>query len=248
MSISYEGDNFVLDGQVVRAALKSYGLLTSTPDRPLGLHSNYLRLNGSQLSRPVISTAMWQDHAAIIHLLEWRAALAVQSAAQNLDHPDAGINRRLSKAITEAFVATQVGDMVSNLNQLSQNEASALGNLYLLYLLITTEEALVDLFAFGLLQRGPEQTDPTRDLRAAINTVCLRLLPNAVGFTDAFSFPDWTLDSALGVSNGRVYEELWKRAQLEPLNQTNTTPGYEESLKPMLEEGRRIASAAKSRL
>jgi acyl-CoA oxidase len=213
MSISYEGDNFVLDGQVVRAALKSYGLLTSTPDRPLGLHSNYLRLNGSQLSRPVISTAMWQDHAAIIHLLEWRAALAVQSAAQNLDHPDAGINRRLSKAITEAFVATQVGDMVSNLNQLSQNEASALGNLYLLvrsyhsakpiflitpitiqYLLITTEEALVDLFAFGLLQRGPEQTDPTRDLRAAINTVCLRLLPNAVGFTDAFSFPDWTLD------------------------------------------------------
>lgn len=105
---------------------------------------------------------------------------------------------------------------------------------------------MVDLFAFGLLQRGPGQTDPTRDLRAAINTVCLRLLPNAVGFTDAFSFPDWALDgfvsihligwiayfpapSALGVSNGRVYEELWKRAQLEPLNQTNNTPGYEVS-------------------
>jgi len=246
---TYEGDNFVLDGQVVRSALKSYNLLASTPDRPLGSHSNYLRLlSGSQWSRPVISTTMWRDHTAIIHLLEWRAALAVQSAAQNLAHPDAGINHRLSKAITEAFVATQVGDMVSDLNQLSQNEASALGDLYLLYLLITTEEALVDLFAFKLLQRGPDQTDPTRDLRAAINTVCLRLLPDAVGFADAFSFPDWALDSALGVSNGRVYEELWRRAQLEPLNRTSTTPGYEESLKPMLEEGRRITSAAKSRL
>lgn len=67
------------------------------------------------------------------------------------------------------------------------------------YLLTTTEEAFVDLFAFGLLQRGPGQTDPTRDLRAAINTVCLRLLPNAVGFTDAFSFSDWSLDRFVSV-------------------------------------------------
>ncbi|KAH0833857.1 acyl-CoA dehydrogenase/oxidase C-terminal [Lanmaoa asiatica] len=282
---TYEGDNFVLDGQVVRAALKSYNLLASAPDRPLGSHSNYLRLlSGDPPSRPVISSTMWQDHAAIIHLLEWRAALAVQSAARNLDHPDAGINRRLSKAITEAFVATQVGDMVSDLNSLSQNEASALGDLYLLvrsyhsiklalsdhyiqYLLTTTEEALVDLFTSGLLQHGSDQIDPTRDLRAAVDAVCLRLLPNAVGFTDAFSFSDWALDrflfqsisrgighlpapapSALGVSNGRVYEELWNRAQLESLNQTNTTPGYEDCLKPMLEEGRRIAAVAKSRL
>lgn len=209
----------MLDGQVVRAALKSYNLLASTQDRPLGSHSNYLRLlRGDQLSRPVISPTMWQDHAAIIHLLEWRAALAVQSAAQNLNHPDAGINHRLSKAVTEAFVATQVGAMISDLNQLPQNEASALGDLYHLvrsyhcqahplddsdryiqYLLIITEGALVDLFSFGLLQRGPDQTDPTADLRAAINTVCLRLLPNAVGFTDAFSFPDWALDRYVSI-------------------------------------------------
>ena len=39
-----------------------------------------------------------------------------------------------------------------------------------------------------------------------------------------------SVPSALGVSSGRVYEELWKRAQLEPLNQTNTTPGYEVSV------------------
>ena len=133
LSVSYEGDNFVLDGQVVRAALKSYKLLISTPDRPLGLHSNYLRLlSGGQSSRPVMSTTMWQDHAAIIHLLEWRAALAVQSAAQNLNHPDAGINHRLSKAIAEAFVATQVGDMVATLNELPHNERRALRDLYLL--------------------------------------------------------------------------------------------------------------------
>ena len=261
----------MLDGQVVRATLKSYDLFASAPARPLGSHSNYLRLlrTPDQPNRPVINATTWQDHAAIAYLLEWRAALAVESAAQNLEHPDPGINRRLSKAVTDAFVATQVGTMVSDLNQLPQNEASALGDIYLLvrlchsvkltslftlnryiqYLLITAEEALADFFTFGLLQRGPDQTDPTRHLRAAINAVCLRILPNAVGFTDAFSFPDWSLDrfvwvylmgwmgrlrglcvpSALGVSSGRVYEELWKRVQLEPLNQTDGTPGYEVS-------------------
>lgn len=132
-SISYEGDNFVLDGQVVRAALKSYNLLASTPDRPLGLHSNYLRLLcRDQSSRPVIRPTTWQDHTAIIQLLEWRAALAVQSAARNLNHSDAGINHRLSKAVTEAFVATQVGDMVAALNQLPHDESCALRDLYLL--------------------------------------------------------------------------------------------------------------------
>ena len=40
--------------------------LVSTPDRPLGLHSNYLRLS----SRPVTSTMMWQDLAGIVHILE----------------------------------------------------------------------------------------------------------------------------------------------------------------------------------
>ena len=66
-------------------------------------------------------------------------------------------------------------------------------------LLITAEEALADLYTFGLLQRGPDQTDPTRDLRAAIDAVCLRILPNAVGFTDAFSFLDWSLDKFVRV-------------------------------------------------
>ena len=124
----------MLDEQVVRATLKSCNLLASALDRPLGSHSNYLQLlrTPDQSNRPVISATMWQDYATIIYLLEWRAALAVESAAQNLEHPDAGINHRLSKAVTEAFVATRVGIMVSDLNQLPQNEANALKDLYLL--------------------------------------------------------------------------------------------------------------------
>jgi hypothetical protein len=39
-----------------------------------------------------------------------------------------------------------------------------------------------------------------------------------------------TFDSALGVFDGRVYETLWKRAQMEPMNKDEVTPAYAVSL------------------
>ncbi|KAF9234864.1 peroxisomal oxidase [Melanogaster broomeanus] len=217
-------------------------------DRPSASHSNYLRLlKGDSPERPVISGSAWQDSRAIMHLLEWRAALAVQNYAQTVDEPDTGVNQRLAKAITEPFVATQVGE-IADLKTLPQSGARALGDLYHLYLVTVAEEALVDHFSFGLLRHAAEEADPARGLCLATKANCLRVLPNAVALTDAFSFSDWTLDSALGVFDGRVYEELWRQIQLEPLNQIDGAPGYEESLKTMLLEGRAIASRLKSRL
>lgn len=86
-----------------------------------------------------------------------------------------------------------------------------------------------------------------------IKSICISLLPNAVGLSDAFGFTDWELhryiylflypvlllsciltctmfcNSALGVYDGNVYEELWKYTQTEPLNQTEVPDGYEVS-------------------
>lgn len=36
--------------------------------------------------------------------------------------------------------------------------------------------------------------------------------------------------SALGVYNGKVYEALWERAQMEPLNRTEVSAAYEVKL------------------
>lgn len=70
--------------------------------------------------------------------------------------------------------------------------------------------------------------------------------------------------SALGVKDGRAYENLFKRAQLEPLNATDVVDGYkvlslflsfhslspecpcQDYIKPMLERGqRRVGERAK---
>ncbi|KAI6125343.1 acyl-CoA dehydrogenase/oxidase C-terminal [Pisolithus croceorrhizus] len=242
-TVTYEGDNFVLNGQVVRAAVKSYQAFISTPASPLDAYSSYIRLLKGNNPKPVMETAIWQNSDSIVHLLEWRAALVLNEFVQTLDNLDANANQRLSKAVTDAFVAVRIGEMITGLDVLPRRESNIIRALYHLYLLTTTEDALVDLFSTGLLQQSRD-----RELRLAIKHHCLQLLPDAIGLTDAFSFSDWALDSALGVSDGRVYEEIWRRAQLEPLNQLGNTPGYYESLRPMLQEGQKLAKKVSSRL
>lgn len=50
--------------------------------------------------------------------------------------------------------------------------------------------------------------------------------------------------SSLGVYDGDVYTSLWERAQMEPLNDVEVTPGYKKHIKPILERGQRLAKAA----
>jgi len=66
--------------------------------------------------------------------------------------------------------------------------------------------------------------------------------------TDAFGFTDYELDSALGVYDGKAYENLFKRAQLEPLNEKEVVDGYEEFIKPILERGRNLIEKGKAKL
>jgi acyl-CoA oxidase len=116
---SYEGDNFVLDQQVVRAALKSYRNLLSqniSSESPLSPSSYYLRLFLKPSGPPsALNDSSWEDPAKSVLLLEWRAAAIVRELAQNFDDPDASVIQRVSKAVTEAFVAVQVGDIINNL-------------------------------------------------------------------------------------------------------------------------------------
>ncbi|KAI0758856.1 acyl-CoA oxidase [Fomes fomentarius] len=245
---TYEGDNFVLDQQVVRAALKAFEALVvkktrSTSD--LTPSTSYLRhLAGPPPINPS-SPLAWDDPQTSITVLEQRAARVVQERADRLSDPDASMDQRVSRAVTDAFVAGQVGKIIDALGaDLGKKDAAILRKLYTLHLLTAVESGLVDVLSFGLLG-SPERGDATRGLRVAIKKVCEELLPEAIGLSDGFGFTDWELDSALGVYDGNAYESLWKRTRLEPLNATEVTEGYEKYIKPVLERGQRLASRSK---
>jgi acyl-CoA oxidase len=65
----------------------------------------------------------------VLLLLEWRAALIVQDLARNQNKPDTSANQRVSKAVSEAFVAAQVVQMIQELN-LVDEDRRVVGELY----------------------------------------------------------------------------------------------------------------------
>ncbi|KAK0433149.1 peroxisomal oxidase [Armillaria borealis] len=209
---------------VLRAALKS-SKSDASSHSPF---SQYLRLLHGEQQLPISS---WQDPAEVVLLLEWRMRRRTDNDS------DTSITQRVSKAVAEAFVATQVMEMISAAeSSLRAEDALVLKGLFMLYLLSTVEGSLTDFLTFDLIKGGQ-----TKSLRRAISKFCQELLPNAIGLTDAFGFSDWELDSALGVYDGRVYEALWARVQTEPLNRTEVPEAYEGSIKHILERGRRLA-------
>lgn len=132
---SVEGDNFVLDKQVVRAAVKNFRKVTSslhdgaTQSLSFSGSTAYLRLliTDEKLS---LTPQMWQDTHACVLLLEHRAVASVKLYSQNENDSDPNADQRLSRAVTEAFIAEQLENFIHTLNKhLSGREATALRDL-----------------------------------------------------------------------------------------------------------------------
>ncbi|EKM75391.1 hypothetical protein AGABI1DRAFT_79987 [Agaricus bisporus var. burnettii JB137-S8] len=252
-TVTFEGDNFVLNKQVIRAAQKSYtNILKSKDVFNLSSSNAYLRLLVGEHSMPSLpSDSEWQNPATAVLLLEWRAALLVRELAQHVDDLDASATQRTAGAVTEAFIAARVMEMIKELPVVigdKQRNVKILEKLYLMYLLTTLETGVVDLLSFGVFGVAKGKGDVTRSLRLTIKNLCLELLPEAIGLTDAFGYTDWELDSALGIYDGKVYEQLWRRAHSEPINDAEMSAVYEESIKPILRRGQQQAADMRAKL
>lgn len=64
-------------------------------------------------------------------------------------------------------------------------------------------------------------------LQSTVQDLMKEIRPHAVNLVDAWSIPDFLLESALGRYDGRVYEELFRRAhKLNPLNGITFNPDW----------------------
>lgn len=146
-----------------------------SPFSPRSTHTCITRIDLTRLlcltlrSRP---PAAWTSHHLLVQALEWRAARAVEAYASlnTKGEIDASADKRVCRAVTEAFVAGQVSEMidvlpfgdptktiVSSLLRLVrllftnyQNLPSHLARTLRQYLPVTIESSLTDLLAFGL--------------------------------------------------------------------------------------------------
>jgi acyl-CoA oxidase len=64
--------------------------------------------------------------------------------------------------------------------------------------LTSVEKGLGDMLSFGLIPLMASGGSGSRDavdlLRQTMSLLCLELVPQAIGLTDAFGFTDWELD------------------------------------------------------
>jgi len=71
--------------------------------------------------------------------------------------------------------------------------------------------------------------EPSRleELMSMVKVLLSKIRPHAVRLVDAWSIPDYVLDSALGRADGDVYNALWQKAHLEnPLNMDVFNPDF----------------------
>lgn len=97
-----------------------------------------------------------------------------------------------------------------------------LKTLFRLFALSTIDKQGTEFVVSGALQ--PAQL---RELTPRIQELMETIRPHAVPLVDAFSIPDYLLDSALGKYDGDIYRAMWQRSHLEnPLNMEIFSPDF----------------------
>lgn len=113
--LRFEGDNFLLDLQVVRAAVKAYKKVAAARGHvALSPSTAYLHLV-TNADQPMPTQQAWQDTHSCTLLLEQRALALVQDRATHENDADASADQRVSRAVTEAFVAEQIETFIKTL-------------------------------------------------------------------------------------------------------------------------------------
>jgi acyl-CoA oxidase len=160
------------------------------------------------------------DDQAIVEIFQWRAADLSYRAYQARVVEKKGWTKlmiqlhSLSRAYSEQIIVSNFYNSFSSTSKLSSPTPEALKTCFQLYAIYT-----LDQFASSFTMTTSVSADSLYSLQDTILELMAELRPHAVKLVDAWSIPDWLLNSALGRSDGKVYEELFDLAhRRNPLN------------------------------
>lgn len=166
----------------------------------------------------------------IVAAFAWRTSFLTFEALKHRDEEKGSWNSllvdfwRLSTAHSQYLVVKSFHDAVHSTNivcELGEETAMLMCKLFRLYALHTLEREVSEFFSSSAVTVRQIQLARTK----AVMKLLEEIRPHAVRLVDAWRFPDWQLDSSLGRYDGKVYEDLFKRAsELNPLNALTIDP------------------------
>ncbi|KAF9429728.1 hypothetical protein BGZ94_009698 [Podila epigama] len=251
-NVTWEGDNYMITQQTGRYLFKSFRELvakrasgkfdaSAITNPTLAYLNTYL--DNPHLKCPATSAAQFCNPDIQLAAFGHRAAHIVAEIVYALDVEKRTWNSMLVE-IYNASVAHCQLILVQNFILGIRGEMAQPEGVPVVELSATAKEALTDLsdlFALHMIHKQPGEflTCDYLDAKqvsmvgkAVMEVMETKIRPNAVGFVDAFAFPDFLLNSALGRYDGKVYEAYTEMATREPLNRTEVVEGYEQYIKP----------------
>ncbi|RMY22147.1 hypothetical protein D0867_02897 [Hortaea werneckii] len=132
--------------------------------------------------------------------------------------------RKVSHAESQSILVSNFYDALQRSDaELQPGVRIHLRKLFRLFALYTMEQEARDFL------KAQAVSDEDLDLLPeTIQTLMAEIRPHAVRLVDAWSIPDYLLDSALGRYDGKVYKDLFNRAhRLNPLNDITFNPYYQ---------------------
>ncbi|KIW05444.1 uncharacterized protein PV09_03333 [Verruconis gallopava] len=243
-----EGDNWMITQQVASYLIKKMEAAVNTPSAPATdktdeLFKMYLSTRDNRTPVCVLSQGSISNEA-IMEAFRWRAAVLSYQAYQDRVVKKRKWNslliklHKLSNVYSQKLLVENFYDALQS-SPLSDTNAAVMNDLYRLYALHTMDE---DPLSF--ITTGAVTSSSIEELEDAVLLLMTeKIRPHAVKLVDAWAMPDYLLDSALGRSDGKVYEDLWDRAHRQnPLNKVTFNVDWEsdEIVKGSGDGGRHI--------
>jgi acyl-CoA oxidase len=227
-----EGDNWMITQQVAAYLIKKMTEAVKDPnaaakDPTDELFQYYLKNKSHRIPQTVLKDGKVNDQA-IVEIFQWRAADLSYRAYQARVVEKKGWTKlmiqlhSLSRAYSEQIIVSNFYNSFSSTAKLSSPTPDVLKTCFRLYALYT-----LDQFASSFTMTTAVSADSLYSLQDTILELMAELRPHAVKLVDAWSIPDWLLNSALGRSDGKVYEELFDLAhRRNPLNKVTFNPDW----------------------
>jgi len=236
-TVTWEGDNYMLVSQVGRYLMKVARSVIAK--KPLN-DDNFTKVLTQVLEakqQPPKGLNIVKNPDDILKVFAWRAASMTFDVLRLRDQEKRDWNSllvefwRVSTAYAQYLLVTAFHEIVYSdeiKSKLQPETVSVLQSLFRLatFHVVTMTPAGTDLLMTGLL--APEQL---KECNAAFLKCLGEIRPHAVKLVDAWAIPDFLLDSSLGRSDGKVYEDLWERAHRQnPINRLTVDPDYRSSV------------------